>query len=261
MSRLVRNKTRTLAALTALAALALAVAGAGALGQTVRSGNLIFTFEGHIKPTKLPRTTPAPISLEVEGHLETADHTHPPVLKTVFLEFDKHGHLTTKGLPSCTVAKLQNTLTAQAKKACGKALIGTGKATAEIAFPEQKPFSASGPLLIFNGSKGNKQMLIFHVYAHVPAPTTFVTTAKIGKAHGAYGTSASIAVPTIVSGQGSLTDFEATLPKKTWSYKGKRESLLSASCPTGHLLAHGDFSFANGEKLEGEVSRSCTPKG
>lgn len=252
---------RGVVAVVLAAAVALgAVLLPGALGQVVRSGNLIFTFEGKISPTKLPRKKPAPVTLSVEGHLKTADGSHPPVLKTVYLEFDKHGHLNTSGLPSCTVGKLQNTLTSQAKRACGKALIGTGTATAEIAFPEQAPFSASGPLLIFNGSHGAKQMLIFHVYAHVPAPTTFVTTATIGKAHGRYGTSATVKVPTIVSGQGSLTDFKATI-HKTWTAKGRKESVLLASCPTGHLYAHGDFAFANGEKLEGEVARSCTPQG
>ena len=61
--------------------------------------------------------------------------------------------------------------------------------TAEIAFPEQAPFSASGPLLIFNGApKGGKQVLIFHVHANVPAPTTFVTTAVISKQGGRFGT-------------------------------------------------------------------------
>lgn len=243
----------------AIAAAALALIP-GALGQVVRSGNLIVEIEGHISPTKLPKKKPAPISLTLEGSLKTADGSHPPVIKSLFLEFDKHGHLDTTGLASCRVGQLENTLTSQAKKACGSALVGSGKVSAQIAFPEQAPFTASGPLLIFNGSSGAKQMLIFHVYAHVPAPTTFVTTAKIGKAHGRYGTSASVTVPTIVSGQGSLTSFKATL-HKSWTYKGKKESLLLASCPSGHLYAHGDFLFANGDKLEGEVTRSCTPSG
>jgi hypothetical protein len=69
-----------------------------------------------------------------------------------------------------------------------------------------------------------------------------------------------VAIPTIVAGQGSLTSFNATL-HKTWSFKGKKQSLLLASCPTGHLYAHGDFAFADGERLSGDVVRSCTPSG
>jgi hypothetical protein len=246
-------------------ALALCALGAGviasAAADTVRVGNLIITVDGAISPKKLPKKTPAPITLKLSGTLKTADGTHPPALKTLDLEFDKHGELNTKGLPTCTTAKLQSTLTAQAKKACADALIGTGTVSAEIAFPEQAPFGASGPLLIFNGPpKAGKQVLIFHVHANVPAPTTFVTTALISKQGGKYGTRAEVTIPTITGGQGSLTSFNATL-HKTWVYKGKKQSLLLASCPTGTLFAHGDFSFVDGTKASGDVVRPCTPGG
>lgn len=254
-------KPTSKALLTAALCLGLFALTTSALGQTVRAGNLIVTIEGAITPKKLPSKTPAPITLSVSGSLKTADGAHPPALKTLHLEFDKHGQLNTKGLATCTTKKLQSTLTATAERVCKDSLIGTGRAQAEIAFPEQPPFSASGKLLIFNGApKAGKQVLIFHVYAFVPAPTTFVTTAVISKAKGKYGTSADVVIPTIVAGQGSLTAFNATL-KKTWPYKGQTQSLLLATCPTGHLYAHGDFAFADGEELSGDVVRSCTPKG
>jgi hypothetical protein len=234
---------------------------ANASGQTVRAGNLVVTIEGGITPKKLPKKTPAPITLTVSGSLQTADASHPPALKTLHLEFDRHGQLNTKGLATCRPRQLQSTLTTTAEAVCKDSLIGTGLAKAQIALPEQAPFNASGKLLIFNGPpKGGKQVLVLHVYAHVPAPTTFVTTALIGKAKGKYGTTADVAIPTIVAGQGSLIAFNATL-RKTWTYKGKTQSLLLASCPTGHLYAHGDFAFADGEELSGNVTRSCTPSG
>ncbi len=238
-----------------------ALAASAASGQTVRAGSLIAKIDGRISPSALPKKKPAPITLKLFGSLSTADGSHPPALKKLNLDFDRHGHLYTKGLPTCTVGQLESTLTAQARHVCGKALIGNGRVGAEIAFPEQAPFSASGPLLIFNGRpKGGKQVLIFHVYARVPAPTTFVTTAVIGKAHGIYGTSADVRIPTITNGQGSLTSFRAKL-RKSWHYKGKKRSLLLASCPTGHLFAHGDFIFADGSRLSGKVTRSCRPLG
>jgi hypothetical protein len=254
---------RKVGVLAIAAALLLGAAAAVAAGpvETFKVGNLNVTIEGGISPTKLPKNKLAPISLEVGGKIATEDGSHPAALKTVKLEFDKNGELNTKGLPTCTVGKLQSTLTSQAKKVCGDALIGSGKVTAEIALPEQAPFSASGPLLIFNGvPKGGKQVLIFHVYAHVPAPTTFVTTALITKTPGRFGTKAEITIPTIVSGQGSLTAFKAKL-QKSWTYKGQRESLLLAKCPTGSLHARGEFTFADGTKGSGEVVRPCTPAG
>lgn len=257
-----RRRSRNLAAklvLLAGAVALIALLAQSASGNTVRAGNLVINIDGGVTPAKLPKKTPAPITLKVKGSLATADGTHVPALKTLALQFDKHGSIYTKGLPTCTAGKLQSTLTAQAKSACGSALVGTGRVSAEIAFPEQAPFNASGPLLIFNGApKGGKPVLIFHVHANVPAPTTFVTSGTISKSSGKYGTSTEIAIPTIVGGQGSLTSFQATI-NKTWTYKGEKKSLLLASCPTGHLYAHGEFSFADGTEISGDIERPCTP--
>jgi hypothetical protein len=250
----------------AIVVLSVAVLFAGALivsagADTVKINGLVFTVDGGVTPKKLPRKGEAPVSLAVDGTIAKEDGTHPPALNTLLLEFDKHGRLNTKGLPTCTVGKLLNTLTAQAKSVCGKALVGTGRVSADIALPEQAPFGASGPLLIFNGApKGGHQVLIFHVHAHVPAPTTFVTTAMISKGKGKYGTAALIQIPSIVHGQGSLTAFKATL-HKTWTYKGKKQSLLYAGCPNGSLYARGEFAFADGTKGSGSVVRPCTPSG
>ena len=253
-----RGKGVLFGALAAMALIgALVVGNAVAKSQKVILGNLVIELDGSVTPSKLSKTTPQPITLNLSGKAGTTDGTHVPPLKELFVEFDKNGHLNTKGLPSCTVGKLQSTLTATAKSVCGDALIGQGNATAEIAFPEQAPFSAGGPILIFNGSQGNKQMLIFHVYAKVPAPTTFVFTAQIGKGKGPYGTSAKVQVPSITSGQGSVTSFKVKI-KKTFTYKGKKQSVLTATCKSGTLKARGEFNFG-GKELEGKVTRPCTP--
>ena len=228
-----------------------------ALATTVHLGGLEVQVEGKITPAKLPKTKPTPITLHLEGHIKTTDGSNVPALKTLNLQFDKHGSIYTKGLPTCTTGKLQATTTQAALKACQPSLLGKGKATAEVYLPEQAPFSAQGPMLIFNGPpKGKNPVLIIHVYADVPAPTTFVTTGEISKAHGKYGTATSIQIPTIVGGQGSLTGFEATIGK-TWKVKGKKQSLLKADCPTGSLFAHGEFDFTNGTQISGEIAKSC----
>jgi hypothetical protein len=242
-----------------VAVLATGACIAGAAADTARIGDLIVTVDGTIKPSKLPRQGEAPIRLEVSGTIKTADDTHPPALRTLLLSFDRHGRLNTTGLPTCTVGKLRDTLTAQAEKVCGDALVGRGRVSADIALPEQAPFGANGPLLIFNGApQGGKQVLIFHVHAFVPAPTTFVTTAVISRSAGTYGTKALVQIPSIVSGQGSLTAFTATLGK-SWTYQGRKESLLLAGCPAGSLHARGEFTFADGSKLSGKVLEPCTP--
>jgi hypothetical protein len=257
-----RGKPFRRPATLALAALAIAaVAATAAAGDVVRAGNLIVTIDGGISPTKLPKREPAPITLRVSGSIRTGDGSHVPALKTLHLRFDRHGHIYTKGLATCTVRKLQSTLTAQAKRVCRRALVGIGRAEAEIAFPDQAPFDAGGTLLIFNGHpKGRKPVLIMHVYAFVPAPTTFVTTAVIGRSSGRYGTETRVTIPTIVAGQGSLISFKAKI-RKNWRYKGKKRSLLLASCPNRRLYAHGVFTFADNTRLSGNVIRPCKPRG
>jgi hypothetical protein len=245
-------------AVAAAAVAAMAALAASAAGITVKADNIEVTFDGSISPTAFPKKEKAPVTLKLKGSLETTDGSHIRPVQTISLNFDKAGELFTKGLPTCKKGQLESTITSQAKAACKGALVGTGTVTADIAFPEQKPFGASGPLLIFNASKGHKQELLLHVYAKVPAPTTFVVPVQIKKAHGKYGTNAFIKVPTITSGSGSVTGFKAKIGKK-WTYKGKKVALLNTSCPTGALFVNGELVFSGGTKLSGTFSKPCKP--
>ena len=257
-----RRTVRPVRIAVVLSALALlALLGSSASGQTVRAGNLVVTVEGGFTPHRLPKTEPASITLSARSTIRTADGTHLPALDFLKLEFDKHTGVYTKGLATCSTAKLANTLTTQAKQLCPKAIIGSGQAGAEIAFPEQEPFFAKAPMVIFNGPpKNGHPVFIFHVYAHVPAPTTFVTTAEIGEASGLYGTSVYIKIPTIVAGQGSLSFAELSIHKK-WAAGGKEQTLLYGTCPSGHFFVRGALTFKGGFKMAGKVVRSCSPNG
>lgn len=241
------------------AALALAaLGGSSALGETVQVGSVLVAFEGEINPLRLPRDKLVPATLRFDGKIATTDETHVPPLKTLALELNRHGELTTDGIPTCTAAQLKTTLTNQAKQVCGDALIGSGNASAEIALPEQAPFNATGPLLIFNSrnARGEEQLL-FHVYAHVPAPTTFVTVGKIGRNPKTGRPTIAIRIPTIVSGQGSLTGFDAIFRR-----------IVGIDCPAPNNAPGAVFKFAsaglkfrNGTKVSSTLVRQCKVKG
>ena len=117
------RRVRVAAVLGAIALLALL--GSSAAGQTVRAGNLVVTVEGGFTPHKLPKADPASITLSARSTIGTADGAHLPALDFLNLEFDKHTGVYTKGLAVCTPAKLENTVTAQAKRACPDAIIGS----------------------------------------------------------------------------------------------------------------------------------------
>ncbi len=79
----------------------------------------------------------------------------------------------------------------------------------------------------------------------MPAATTFITSGVIERGYGKFGTQTTIPIPKIVNGEGSLTGFQAKVGK-TWTYRGRRVSLLSARCPRGSLFAHAELEFVTG---------------
>jgi hypothetical protein len=249
-----------------IAVIALTVVGIATAANnkpvTVRSGNLELTVNGGFTPTALPKNEFAPIKFSGSGKIKTLDGTHPPALKEFVIETDKNGTIDVTGFPTCTSGKLQSQDSAHAKAICKSAIIGEGKTEVEIAFPESKVVPVTSPLLIFNGGqKGGVVTLFVHAYITVPVPAAIVTTVKIKKIHkGRYGLLTTASVPKIAGGSGSVTSFSFTAGK-TYTYKGKKRSILSAKCPDGKLQANGTAVFADGTRASAGVVRTCTGKG
>jgi hypothetical protein len=258
-------------ALGVLTALLVAAVASGAAKPnkptTVQVGNLDLTFNGGFSPTTLPKKTFAPIAFSASGEFKSLDGTHLPALKEFIVETDKNGAIDTEGYPTCGSGKIQSTDTHHAMLACGPALIGKGKTTAEIKLLEQPPIDVHSDLLAFNGGvKGGVTTLFIHAYITVPTPAAIVTTVKIKKIHnGRYGLLAVASIPKIAGGSGSVKSFSLTIDKK-FIRKGKKVSVLTARCPDGKLQARGEALFYNYEtgestKASAEVLRTCTGKG
>ena len=246
----------------AVLGLSIALAAAGvALGERVQAGNLIVDVDGGFSPSKLPKKKPAPITLRAQADISTADGTVPPPLQQLILNFDRNGVLQTKGLPVCSPSKLENTTAPVARKNCKKSIVGTGTASALIAFPDQAPLPASSPLTIFNGPKmGGNPSVVIHAYLTIPAPTTFVIPSAITKTKGRYRYRVVSNIPPIAGGYGSLTHFDFKI-HKIWKVKGKRVSYASAHCSDGRLQASGQFTFGDGTTMSGSVFRPCKASG
>ena len=244
-----------------LVALALGAVVVSAKSVTVAAGNMVLTFDAEVTPKALSRNELTPITFRLGVGVETRDGSHAPAARSFEGEIDRNGALNTKGLPVCQTKELEARTTEGARKACSASLIGQGFAKAEVEFPEQAPFDAEGPLLIFNGgTKGKETLILAHVYASVPAPTAFVTPIHITEIdHGRYGLRFAAKIPVIAGGAGSLTSVTVT-NRKTFTYKGEKQSYFLAKCPTGGLLGRGELSFSDGSRLQGSVVEPCTPK-
>ena len=137
-----------------------------------------------------------------------------------------------------------------------------GKGEVEVAFPEQESFTAKGPIVLFNGGvHGGTTLLFGHAYVSVPAPTAVVAKVKITRIHrGHYGIHTVSQIPVIAGGAGSVIKFELTIGRK-FTYRGKKESYLTASCPTGSYYTEGEILFSDDSMLKGVHVLPCTPKG
>lgn len=238
-----------------------AAASAFAKPETVRLGNLFLTDDGGITPKKLPKHEQAPIAAHLNAKIGTNDGTHPPALASVIADFDKTIQIHAKGLPVCRQDQLLARSTKDAKRACPDAIVGTGKAEVVVAFPEQAPIVAKGPIYLFNGGvQGRTTRLYIHTYVNVPAPTAVVATSKITRINrGRFGIHTVSKVPPIAGGAGSVTKFKLTIDRK-FTYKGKKQSYLTASCPTGVYYAEGKVQFSDSTLLKITHALPCTPK-
>lgn len=245
------------------AALAVGVAGVAAAFTpvVVTLGKIVFTINGGVTPTALPKKTLAPITLKVEGGIATADGTHPPALQEAIVDTDKNGAINPKGLATCTAGQLQARETKAAEKACKPALIGSGTTDVQVEFAEQAPFMAHSKLLAFNGgTKGGVTTIYIHAYLSSPVSTAIVTTVKIKKEHrGRYGLRSVASVPTIAGGAGSVTNFKLTL-HRLFTYKGRKQSYFLAKCADGHFNAEAEAKFRNGDAIKGTIIRTCKSK-
>jgi hypothetical protein len=245
--------------LVALAGLALALAlAAGASAIVIQVGDVILNVDGGFTPTTLPRHTDAPIEIHGSGNVSTASGELPPIVKTLTIEYDKHGSVQTTGLPVCTAGKLQSTTVAAARRACPGAIVGKGKGSAIVAFPESKQIHISSPITIFNGPRvhGN-DTVIAHAYTTVPVPTTFIVPIVIEKIrHGVYGYRTIAEIPKIAGGAGHPISGSLKIGRK-WTYKGVKHSYLNARCETGRLQARVQVELADATYLSGEFLESC----
>lgn len=249
-------KKRLLAILPVVLAVSLGAAAlaAGEKPVSVRAGDVILSVTGNASPKRLPRHGLAPISFHTSGRIGTVDGTHPPALSEVTLDTGKTGTIEAGKFPACPLGRIEATNTEAAKSACPTAIVGSGRGEVEVEFPEQQPFTATGPLVLFNGGERNgKALLLIHAYVSVPAPTAIVTQIWTNREHkGPYRLHSVATIPAIAGGAGSVTYF---------SLKIDRKGYLTANCDNGHFSAHLEAKFRGGPDLAASFQKPCTPIG
>jgi hypothetical protein len=253
--------------LFAAGALAAFLISATAFAEVVQQGNLRVTVLAQVEPPNLPRKTPAPIAVFLSGHIGTVEGAVPPQLQTMTVKVNRHGLLQSKGLPYCTAPEIQPGSTERALKNCGDALVGSGRFWATVVFPDQRPYPTRGRLLIFNGRKAGKPVLLAHIFTRQPFVSSFVITFALKHiSEGPYGTELSASLPQALGDWGFVDRIKLTLKRK-YRYLAKELSYFNAACPApagadtaSFPLATANFALSGGEEIGVTVVKACRVK-
>jgi hypothetical protein len=230
----------------------------GANAALVKVGNLVLTADGGFTPRTLPRQEFVPIDFTGHADLKSADGSLPPPLQQVVLDFDRDGRLSSAGLPICQPALLEEATPQEARGRCDKSIVGTGHVSALIAREGGAPILASSPITLFNGPRqAGHPTVIFHARTTEPAAQTFVLTIPIEKRGGLYRYRATVDLPPIAAGRGSLIHLDVKIGKR-YRYRGSARSYTAARCGDGIFRTRGRFAFADGTIIEGSVEKPCT---
>jgi hypothetical protein len=235
-----------------------------AQAEFAQDGNVRISFSGDFSPHSLPRDRLAPVTIDVRGAIGTTDGTHPPAVRRIEIAINRHGRLSTQGLPACSGPLLQSTSTETALERCRPALVGRGQFAANVEFPSTEAVLATGRMLAFYGKSNGRKALLLHLYATTPVRATFVLPLLISNQGGKlFGTVLSAKIPTLAGGLGSVTQIDLKI-HRNYTYRGQRRSFVSASCPAPDgfpgavfSLARGAFYFADGKKIDTTLSRDC----
>lgn len=235
--------------------------------EIVQQGNLRVSVNGALTSKRLPREGTAPVGVSVGWNVTTADGSPPLKLTGVEIEINSHGQFDPTGLPVCPIARIQPASSTRALANCRGSLVGEGKFGAQVSLGGQEPYEVGGRLLVFNGEKGGKPVLLGQIYAPHPFATSFVITFGLKQlTKGSYGTVLTASIPRALLNWGNLTMIEMTLSRH-YSFEGHQRSYISAGCPApkgfgGAVfpLARTAFSFAGGATLRSTLTENCSVK-
>jgi hypothetical protein len=249
----------------AVAAVAVVAAVAGLAGAAVFGGpNVRASFTGWLTPRSLPRGEAVPVALHMKGVLSTTEGHEPPQLRRIEIAINRHGVVSTAGLPTCPIGDIKSTDSKQALAACRSALVGTGRFTAHVSIPEQAPFPSIGKVLAFNSLYRGRHVILAHIFGRSPVPTTQILVLRFGHLHaGAYDTTLTTRMPETTEKWGYATGFALTLDRR-YSYRGRPRSVVRANCPapSGFTLASfaaakATYELASGRELTRTLEGRC----
>lgn len=206
-------------------------------------------FHAAFTPTRLPADEAKPVSLALAETVRNRRGSHPPALRGLRVDLDRHLGLSADGVPSCPRPLGGRQSRQDPFENCEEAKVGSGIVEVEVALPEQTPVRVSGQLSVYNGGFREGRTM-FWLFVYFPAPITggILMPLEVRRGgHGRYGWSGELEIPKIANGAGSITHLGVRF----------RKGIFSASCPRGSLQTHATALFADGSRLQIASTHTC----
>lgn len=224
-----------------LAVAALGLIGADAASATITASGVTATITPSVAPTRLPAKSVAPVKLAVDGSVSCQERCASS-LRAFSVRLDGRVLADVEGLPACRLGQIKNTFPPEARKNCGRALVGTGTIFSQtVSIPGQAPATTPPEQLLFFNGKGGT--LIMHFSGGYASPVGAADDLTI-----TLGTGIPI----------SAFSFRFRLGK-TWRYQGERHSYLNGRCASGSLRHTVTLEMAGGPVPE-SVAQPCTKR-
>jgi hypothetical protein len=242
---------------------AAAVALAAGRSIFVEVANVKISFAATIKPQRLPKTKPVAVAVSLSSRFVATDGGHIPPMTSATVGIDRSVTIDSRGVPTCASGQLENQTTEGAEAACAAAIVGSGTARVEIAFPNAAPVDAESRLIAFNGgSAGRTTTLFLHAYLGSPVSQSIVVPVTLTKLKkGIYGMRAKLAIPKIAGGAGSVAGFDLAFKKLVAGAGGTQHGYLNARCSDGNFVFEPEVVLEGGDLARGTLAFGCTPKG
>ncbi len=183
------------------------------------------------------------------------------------MAINRHGRLNPTGLQRCHYHQIQPASTREALQACRRSLVGVGGFQANVALPDQSPFPSDGKVLAFNGVLHGRPVIYAHIYGTKPVPISQLIPFRIHRIEGTYRVVLSAELPRVAANWGYVSGLSLTL-RRTFRYRGRIRSYLSAGCPApagfdaaAYPFARASFGFDNGRTLRSNLIRRCKVQG
>jgi hypothetical protein len=211
--------------------------------EVIQRGNARVIFDGKLSPRKLPRSGAAPVRVAVSAKIQPLPGKAPPQLRRIKIAINRHGHLNARGLPVCRLDEIQPSTTQDALSKCRSSLVGTGVFSAKLLVSGTAPFPSEGKMHAFNSILHGRPAILAHVYGTNPAPVSYTIPFEVRQAKGTYGLVLTAAFPEVNSRKGYVSGLSLDLGRN-FSFRGKRQSYLSAGCPVPDGFRAAVFPFA-----------------